>query len=202
MDTSTIIWIVVAVIVVAAVVAVVMSRSGARRAESERAKAAQLREQATQHDRELRERETTAAETRAKAEMARVEAQKRELEAERLAAEADNRSQSAADLRSERDDQLRRADLRDPDVRTDKEGYRVDEHGNRIGDAQPGGRGDLGSDWDHDGDRDRARRLLHGDEVDERADETVRDASRDEDADDRSAAGQDRGGAEPRERGV
>ena len=35
-------------------------------------------------------------------------------------------------MRTERDEQLRKADERDPDVRTDKEGYRVDEDGNRL----------------------------------------------------------------------
>jgi hypothetical protein len=138
METGTVIAIIVAIIIVGAIVAFVLSRSGARRTEADRAKAAEIREQADQHDRELREREASAAETKARAEMARVEAQKRELEAERLAAEADSRSESAAAVRQERDEQLRRADRRDPDVLTDKEGYRIDEHGNRIGDGQLG----------------------------------------------------------------
>ena len=138
METGTIIWIIVAIIIVGGIAAFVLSRSGARRTEADRAKAAEIREQANQHDRELREREASAAETKARAEMARVEAQKRELEAERLAAEADTRSESAAAVRQERDEQLRRADRRDPDVLTDKEGYRIDEHGNRIGDGQLG----------------------------------------------------------------
>ena len=58
--------------------------------------------------------------------MARAEAQKRELEAERLAAEAESRSESADAVRRERDEQLRLADLRDPDVQTDRDGNRLD----------------------------------------------------------------------------
>jgi uncharacterized membrane-anchored protein YhcB (DUF1043 family) len=54
MATSTIIWIIVAVIVVAAIVGFVISRSGARRAAAQRDKAAELRQQAAEHDRELR----------------------------------------------------------------------------------------------------------------------------------------------------
>jgi hypothetical protein len=132
MTVSTVIWIIVAVIIVGAIVAFVMSRSGARRAEAERSKAAEIREKASEHDRLLRESEANAAEARARSEMARVEAEKRQLDAERLTMEAENRSGSAEAIREKRDEQLRLADLRDPDVRTDQDGYRVDEHGNRL----------------------------------------------------------------------
>lgn len=133
METSTLIWIVVAIVVVAAIVALLASRSGQRRAESERAKAAEIREEAQGHDRALREREASAAEARGRAEVAHAEAQQRELEAERLAAEAGNRSDDADAVRRERDEKLRLADSRDPDVRTDADGFRIDESGNRIG---------------------------------------------------------------------
>ncbi len=133
METSALIWIVVAIVVVAAIVALLASRSGQRRAESERAKAAEIREEAQGHDRALREREASAAEARGRAEVAHAEAQQRELEAERLAAEAGNRSDDADAVRRERDEKLRLADSRDPDVRTDADGFRVDESGNRIG---------------------------------------------------------------------
>ena len=85
MDTSTIIWIIVAVVVVGAIIAFLVSRSGTRREDASRAKAAEIREKAQEHDRRLRESEASAAEANAQSEMARVEAQKRELEAERLA---------------------------------------------------------------------------------------------------------------------
>ena len=133
METSALIWIVVAIVVVAAIIALLVSRSGQRRAESERAKAAEIREEAQGHDRALREREASAAEARGRAEVAHAEAQQRELEAERLAAEAGNRSDDADAVRRERDEKLRLADSRDPDVRTDADGFRIDESGNRIG---------------------------------------------------------------------
>jgi len=138
-----IIWIVVAVVVVGAIIAFVMSRSGARRVEAERAQAAELREKAVEHDRRLRESEASATEASARSQMARAEAQKRELEAERLAAEADSRSESAEKVRRERDEQLRLADLRDPDVQTDKDGHRLDEGGSLDGQGSLDGRGGL-----------------------------------------------------------
>jgi uncharacterized membrane-anchored protein YhcB (DUF1043 family) len=134
METSTIIWVVVAIVVVGAVVALLASRSGKRRVESQRAKAAEIREEVQEHDRELREREAAAAEARGRAEMARAEAQKRELEAERLAAEAGSRLDDVDAVRRERDEKLRMADRRDPDVRTDADGVRLDESGRRTGD--------------------------------------------------------------------
>jgi hypothetical protein len=136
---GNIIWIVIAVIVVAAVIAFVVSRSGARRVEADRAQAAEIREKAVEHDRRVREDEARATEADAKAQMARAEAQKRELEAERLAAEADSRSERAEAVRRERDEQLRLADLRDPDVETDEDGNRLD------------GRTDLDARTDRDG---------------------------------------------------
>jgi hypothetical protein len=141
MDTSTIVWIIVAVVVVAAIIAFVVSRSGARRVEAQRAQAAEIREKAIDHDRRLRENEASATEADAKAQMARAEAQKRELEAERLAAEADSRSEQADAVRRERDEHLRLADLRDPDVQTDKDGNRLDAGGSngRSDDFRDGG---------------------------------------------------------------
>ena len=130
--SSTIVWIVVAVIVVLAIIAFVVSRSRGRRVEAERNKAAEIRDEAAEHDRRLRAEEAESAETRARAQMAEAEAQKRQLEAERLASEAEDRSQGAEAVRQERDERLRMADKHDPDVRTDKEGYRIDDDGNRI----------------------------------------------------------------------
>ena len=50
MEGSTIVWIIVAIIVVGGLVAFALSRSGARRTEAERAKAAEIRERATEHE--------------------------------------------------------------------------------------------------------------------------------------------------------
>jgi hypothetical protein len=138
MTTSTIIWIIVAVIVVIAIIALVMSRSRGRRVEAKRDTAAEIRQEAAKHDQELREREVSATEAKARSELARAEAEKRRLEAERLEAEAREHSGDAEAVRRERDERMRQADLHDPDVRTDKEGHRVDEHGNRLAEAREG----------------------------------------------------------------
>jgi hypothetical protein len=53
-------------------------------------------------------------------------------EADKYQAEAERRRQGAAGIREERDETLRRADARDPDVETDDDGYRLDENGQRV----------------------------------------------------------------------
>src|SRR3954465_9391043 len=132
MTTSTIIWIIVAVIVVIAIIALVMSRGRGRHVEAKRDKAAEIRQEAAEHDQHLREREASATEAQARSQLARAEAEKRRIEAERLEAEAREHSGDAEAVRRERDERMRLADLHDPDVRTDKEGYRLDEQGNRL----------------------------------------------------------------------
>ena len=172
MDTSTIVWIIVAVVVVAAVIAFVVSRSGALRVQAQREQAADIREKAVGHDRRLRENEASATEADARAQMARAEAQKRELEAERLAAEAESRSDSADAVRRERDEQLRLADLCDPDVETDRDGNRLDRGADTLQrrDTVDDGSGDRVDEANHA--HDERRDTLSdgsGDRVDERA---------------------------------
>jgi hypothetical protein len=91
--------------------------------------------------------------------MARAEARKRDLEAERLATEAKDRSDSASAVRAQRDEHLRLADLRDPDVRTDDDGYRIDEEGNRLDADRVGEQGPDASTRADTHDVDRADRL-------------------------------------------
>ena len=124
MDSSTVIWIVVAILVVLAVALFLWRSRGQEGAH--RAKAAEIRETAAEHDRHLREQEAEATRTRAEAQLAEADAQQRQLEAERLATQADHRAQAADEVRSARDEQLRLADLHDPDVRTDDDGNRID----------------------------------------------------------------------------
>lgn len=138
MTTSTIIWIIVAVIVVIAFIAFVTSRSRGRQVEAKRDRAAEIRQEAAEHDQKLREREVNATEAQARSELARAEAEKRRLEAERLEAEAREHSGDAEAVRRERDERMRLADLHDPDVRTDKEGHRIDEDGNRLDETGDG----------------------------------------------------------------
>ena len=111
MQGSTIVWIIVAIVVVVVLIGLTRSMTRKRRVEAHRTEAAELRDQAAEQDRVLREREAHAA-------------------------EAERRGESASSVREVRDEQLRRADARDPDVRTDEEGYRVDEEGNRVDDGR------------------------------------------------------------------
>ena len=162
MEGSQIALLVGVVIVVGAIIAFVVTRSGSRREQAERAKAAEMREQAAEHDRELREREAAAQEAKAQAEAAEAEVQERKLEAERLAQEAHQRANHAGSVREERDEQLRLADLRDPDVRTDDDGYRIDEHGNRLGTGTTDhGLRDVDGHHDADGHHDDLHDDLH-----------------------------------------
>lgn len=124
------VWIVLLVVVVAIVVAVVMSRS--RQRENRRVEAAELRDPTADHHLELREKEAAAAASEAEARRVRAEADQRAAEAKRLEVEADRAGMDRASAAAASQEQLRRADALDPDVATDKEGYRLDEDGNRV----------------------------------------------------------------------
>jgi biopolymer transport protein ExbB/TolQ len=119
MDSSTVIWIIVAIVVVVLVVALVMRATRARRLENHRAEAQELRETAAAHDRAMRERMAGAEQAEARARAARAEADKLEAQAER-------HREGATAVRNERDEQLRRADARDPDVETAEDDYRTE----------------------------------------------------------------------------
>jgi hypothetical protein len=109
------------------VVGVLLSRS--RQQESRRAEAAELRNPTADHQMELREKEAAAAASEAEARRVRAEADQRAAQAQHLEVQAQRASldrDSAAETNAE---QLRRADALDPDVRTDKEGNRLDRDG-------------------------------------------------------------------------
>lgn len=122
-----IVWIVLGVLVLLVIIGVFVSRSRAQREASQRAEAEQLRASAAEHDRDLREREAEAAAADAQARRARAEADERAAEAERLAVEAERRDEHRVEAQRVRDEELRRADALDPDVKTDKHGYRLDD---------------------------------------------------------------------------
>ncbi len=124
------IWIVVVVVVLAVVIGVLVSRS--RQQESRRAEAAELRQPTADHQMELREKEAAAAASEAEARRVRAEADQRAAEAQHLEVQAQRADKDKAEAASAHEEQLRRADALDPDVRTDKEGYRLDDDGNRI----------------------------------------------------------------------
>jgi peptidoglycan hydrolase CwlO-like protein len=129
---STLWWIVGIVVVVAVIAAIVWAGSKNRRLEAQRGKAEEIRNEAREHEHDLREHEGRAEEMQARAEQARAEADRNVAEAKRLQAEADRRGEGVSEIRDERDARLRAADARDPDVRTDADGYRVDEEGERL----------------------------------------------------------------------
>ena len=124
------VWILLLVIVAAVVVAVVMSRS--RQRENRRVEAAELRDPTADHQLELREKEAAAAASEAEARRVRAEADQRAAEAKRLEVDAQRAGMERDTAATTSAEKLRRADALDPDVATDKEGYRLDEAGNRI----------------------------------------------------------------------
>lgn len=135
MDSKTLLWIIVAVVVIAIIVAVVLSQNRKRQAESNRAEAAQLRDTSAESNLKLQEQEASAAGAEAEARRVRAEADQRSAEARRLEVEAERRGQDRNTASEEHESTLRRADALDPDVRTDKEGFHLDEDGNRIDDG-------------------------------------------------------------------
>ena len=124
---DSMIWIVLVVLVLLVILGVVVSRSRKQREASQRAEAEQLRARAAEHDRDLREHEAAAAAADAQARRARAEADERAAHAQRLQVEAERRDEERGQAQLVRDEELRRADAIDPDVPTDKRGYRLDD---------------------------------------------------------------------------
>ncbi|MDQ0575983.1 hypothetical protein [Agromyces albus] len=123
METSTIVWIIVGIIVVIAIIVFAYFATSRKRreakVESERRKAAELREDAYEKDVAARERQADAARTQAAAKQAEADALRARLESERLASESAARQADAAQLQAETDERLRKADAVDPDVGAD-----------------------------------------------------------------------------------
>ncbi len=120
MDTSTIVWIVVAAVVVLALLAVIAMAMKKKRDEHNRGRANELREQAAAQSTGVQQREAEARQTEAEARRTQAEADQKAAEAERLAAQASDKQSTAATYRQERDDNLRQADDLDPDAGKDK----------------------------------------------------------------------------------
>jgi hypothetical protein len=188
-ETSTVIWIIVAVIVVIAIVVIAVLMTRRRRneehLESERRKAAELRQNAYESDVARREREASAASTAAAAQQAQASAKQAEadamqakLESERLAREAAEHQSSAQEMRDEAAERLRKANEVDPDVSadgTDRDAVRDDRDmvADRDRDAMRDDR-DMVADRDRDGIRDDRETMR---DTDRRTDPTTdRDA--------------------------
>jgi hypothetical protein len=154
------VWIVLVVIVVI-VLALVLTRSRSKQLETRREKAAELREPTAEHNLALQEREASAAASEAEARRVRAEADARAAQAQQKEVDAQREAMQRDAVREEREAKLRQADLLDPDVKTDKEGYRLDEHGNRL-EGRPG---DGGVDFERDDVRRAERDDVQGNEA-------------------------------------
>ena len=133
---STLWWILAILVVLVVVAAIAWAATRNRRVEAQREKAEELRAEAAEHDRELREQEGRVEEVRARAQQARAEADQRAAEAKRLEADAERHDAGLDGVRERREERLREADARDPDIETDRDGFRVGEQDNR-GDGHP-----------------------------------------------------------------
>ncbi len=116
MDTSTVVWIIVAVIAVLILAAVVGAMLTKQKKERDRGHAGELREQASTQAAGVQQREAEARETDARARQAQAEADRKAAEAERLQADSVDRQSAAASNRDEHDATVRQADKLDPNV--------------------------------------------------------------------------------------
>ncbi|EWT00443.1 hypothetical protein N865_15720 [Intrasporangium oryzae NRRL B-24470] len=154
-------WLALAVVVIA-LIAWLWSSTRRRQEADQRAQAAALRAQVeerltTVQDQEDRasvtERIAADAQAEAEAQAAEVRraaaaAAEREAEARRLAEQAEANRAEARAVREEHERLAREADLLDPDVATDSDGYRVDDTGHRLDGsdrARPGAEPDVES---------------------------------------------------------
>ncbi len=119
MDTSDIVWLVVAVLVVLAVAALVVAMMRARKAkqaERDRLHAEHLRREAAAHAGGVAQTQVQALESEARAKRARAEA-------ERAEAEAAEARQALEMEQAKNEDRLREADRIDPEVDTRAKDY-------------------------------------------------------------------------------
>lgn len=133
MDSTALIWIIVAIVVLLAIViaALLMTARGRRehrldaqhdRAEKMRSSARDTALEAREHEAELARARADSASAAAAAERARADAAQASLAAERRAGDIDQHADDAARLRSEQAETLRRADEVDPYVDADSGG--------------------------------------------------------------------------------
>jgi chromosome segregation ATPase len=125
MDSSTVIWIVVAVVAVLVVLAVAMllgRKASERKTERNRARAGELREQAAATQEGIRRHQAEADEVEARAREARAEADRKRAEAQQLEADAKEKKAVLHEHVERRDEVLQQADEIDPDTRVDDGG--------------------------------------------------------------------------------
>lgn len=128
MESSSWLWILLAVVALVVLVAVIMA-GRKKKLERDRERAHELREEAATKATDLQKREAHAREVEADAARARAEADRKAAEAERLEAEARERAGAASAARAEHDSRLREADKLDPDVDHKSAQSEVGDHG-------------------------------------------------------------------------
>jgi hypothetical protein len=116
MASSTIVWIVVAVIALLVVIAIAAGLARKQRERSRIAKSDVIREQVRQDSVDVERREALARETAARARAAEAEAEAKAAEAERLKSHADKHFSHATDARSDLEERRLHADALDPRV--------------------------------------------------------------------------------------
>ena len=134
-----VLWIAVAVVVIGIIVWLFVNAGRRREVEARRFEAGELRARVEERRPEVQGTQDRASVTAAMAQDARAEAERTAAEAKQRADEARRLEQQAAQhaaaaesASAEHADLERQADRVDPDVRTDDEGYRLDEDGNRL----------------------------------------------------------------------
>ena len=97
MDTSQIVWIVVAVVVVLIIIGVIARVAGRKKAERDREEAGRIRAEEQESQLQAREQANAAQRAKADADAAELKSKEREIEAQRLQAEAKD-AEIAAEL--------------------------------------------------------------------------------------------------------
>lgn len=129
MDTSTVIWVIVAIVVVLAVIAGVVAltrRTSAKKQERDRERAGELRAQAAATHEGIKRHQAEADAADARAREMRAEADRKLAEAKRLEADVRDKKSTLHEHVQRRDEVLRQADDLDPDVETTDEADEVD----------------------------------------------------------------------------
>ncbi|WP_050668168.1 hypothetical protein [Luteipulveratus halotolerans] len=123
-------WWLIAAVIVILLLLLLLPMLRKRKANAQRAEAAELRQDAQGRAPRVQAREAEADQVSAAAQQTRAEADRKEAEARQLEAEAAERQRLADREREAHDQRLRKADEIDPDVETD-------DHGRRVGGPGP-----------------------------------------------------------------
>jgi peptidoglycan hydrolase CwlO-like protein len=124
MESSTVIWVIVAIVVVLVVIAAAVAlsrRASARRTEHKRERAGELREQAAATQQGIRRRQADVDAADARAREMRAVADRKLAEAKRLESELGDLKSTLHEHVRRRDEVNAEADEIDPDIDTDAE---------------------------------------------------------------------------------